>query len=277
LLGDMLGELKDRGIFDDSLVVVAADHGISFEADTSARKLRDGSPEGLDGLAYAPLLIKAPGQTTGSIDDSSVMSIDVVPTIADALGIDLPFDTQGFAAGSEELAARGDERFFFDLEGPMGSEKDLRGIVRFDGAQYFPSAADRRIGPITDRADPTAGLYARLAMPDVLGRPFDEFGVRSGGQAELQPLADLRSGSKRLPPGIVTGRVTSPTTNGSASGDTVVLAVNGTIVAASPLFDLQGEPNTFVMLLPPGVLTRDNEIRAALLTSDGAIELTLSG
>lgn len=272
LVGEMLGELEAGGLYDDSLVIVAADHGISFEPDTSLRALRAGDLDGLDGLAYAPLLIKPPGQRAGTIDDASMMSIDLLPTIAALVGLEAPFEMQGFAAGSQELTARGDERFFFDLEGPAGSEKTLREVVHFDGAQYFPSASNRWIGPIAHGDEPAHGLYERLGIADHIGRPLDQLDPRPGGRAEVGQLAALRQGSEKPPHGLVLGHVTSPTTPGTA-----LLAINGTVVSASPLFDHGNTPNSFAMLLPPGVVERDNEIRIALLTPDGAVELELSG
>ena len=84
---------------------------MSFEPRTVTRSV-DASTT--DAIAYTPLLVKAPGQTAGTIDDTNVMAIDVVPTIADILG-------HRPAVGRRRLAGRraGDQR-------PGGAEADLR-------------------------------------------------------------------------------------------------------------------------------------------------------
>ena len=97
LVGQILEGLRDAGLYDDSLVIVASDHGISFEARTAGRYVE---PSTTDAIAYAPLLIKPPGQTDGAVDDSNVMTIDLLPTIADIVGVELP---QSHRRGSHRL------------------------------------------------------------------------------------------------------------------------------------------------------------------------------
>ncbi|MGH9216622.1 MAG: sulfatase-like hydrolase/transferase, partial [Acidimicrobiales bacterium] len=272
LLGRLTKKLKDRGMYDESLVVVVADHGVSFEPGVQARTLNADSLDGIDGLAYTPLLIKAPGQTKGAIDDSSMMSVDVLPTVADIIGIDLPFQVQGEVAGSDELEARSDERTFFDLEGAVGAER-VRSVRKFNGEDYFPSAADRWIGPIADGADPLDSLYARIDLPDVLGRPLDDLDPEPGGQADIVGLDYLREPTPDGPPlGLILGQVTT-----AAPPDGIVLlAVNGTVAGASPLFRYLKADNSFAILLPPDVVEPEgNDIRAAVLTDSGAVELEL--
>ena len=84
LIGQMLDRLHRIGRYDESAIVVVSDHGYSFETGTSVRNVEEAS---LDALAYAPLLVKLPGQTKGAIDDSNVTALDVLPTIADAAGV----------------------------------------------------------------------------------------------------------------------------------------------------------------------------------------------
>src|SRR2546430_8556651 len=56
-------------------------------------------------LAPVPLFVKRPWQRGGAVDDGSARSIDIVPTIADALGIKVPWHLDG-----ESLFARSEER-----------------------------------------------------------------------------------------------------------------------------------------------------------------------
>ena len=65
--------------------MVAADHGVSFMKARERRRLTRGN---IGEIAPVPLFIKAPGQKQGKVDDASVETIDILPTILDILNID---------------------------------------------------------------------------------------------------------------------------------------------------------------------------------------------
>ena len=92
LLGQFLNRLERTGLYDRALIVVAADHGVSFEANGMRRTV---SAENIADIARVPLFVKLPGQRDGRIDRRSVQTIDVLPTIADVLDVELPWRTQG--------------------------------------------------------------------------------------------------------------------------------------------------------------------------------------
>ena len=95
LVGQIVDRLKGQGLWDRALVVVTADHGVSF---------RPGHPfKGLDGstlpdIMTVPLFVKLPGQHGPAVDDSNVQSIDVLPTIADVLDVTPPWQPDGSSA-----------------------------------------------------------------------------------------------------------------------------------------------------------------------------------
>src|SRR5690606_31996617 len=115
VVGEVLDALEANDLYDDALVVLFADHGISFVPNTPSRALDDRNLANLGELAYVPLLVKPPGQTEGTIDDTNVQSLDLLPTLADLLGIALPFEVEGAAVGSASIAERGDGKVFYDL------------------------------------------------------------------------------------------------------------------------------------------------------------------
>ena len=56
-----------------------------------------------------PFFVKAPGQTEGEVDDSLVRNIDIVPTIADLLGIEVSWQARrplGLLGGDARRASR---------------------------------------------------------------------------------------------------------------------------------------------------------------------------
>jgi hypothetical protein len=92
MLGAVIDRLRELGRWDDSLVVVTSDHGAAFRAGASGRTLtRDTETE----IAWTPLLVKLPGQTEGAVDDRNALSIDVLPTIADVLDVEVGWEVDG--------------------------------------------------------------------------------------------------------------------------------------------------------------------------------------
>lgn len=83
LVGELVGRLKRIGLFDRALVVVTADHGVSFQAGDSRRNV---GAKNIGEIAGVPLLIKAAKQRHGRIVDSAATTEDILPTIGALLG-----------------------------------------------------------------------------------------------------------------------------------------------------------------------------------------------
>ena len=90
-------------MYDKSLIVVAADHGVAFPKRRERRRLgRETAAE----IAPVPLFIKAPGQKRGRVDDAWVSTIDILPTIFDVLDLDPKVKMDGRSAFSDEVQNR---------------------------------------------------------------------------------------------------------------------------------------------------------------------------
>jgi hypothetical protein len=262
VVGQVLDGLQDAGLYDESLVIVASDHGISFESDTAGRYVQ---PSTVDAIAYAPLLVKRPGQAEGAVDDANVSTIDVLPTIADELGIDVPWEVDGAPIGSDAVAGRGSAKQIADMIGFGGYR--IRGTIDFDDREAFTTVGDRFIGPLPDPDDPLSGLHERLGLADLIGRRLDDVVTgREGGEVGLHDYSGLREPGP-MPLGMVTGDVSADDAGGGA---TLILAVDGVVIGGSELStDSDGRAGRIAVLLPQGVLDADNEIRAALVRGDG--------
>ena len=80
----LVARLRDTGLYRRALVVVTADHGLSFAR--GVRDRRTATPANLHEVAPVPLFVKLPGSERGSGEPSSYAStVDVLPTIARAL------------------------------------------------------------------------------------------------------------------------------------------------------------------------------------------------
>lgn len=92
LLGMMMERLKAIGEWDDSLVIVTADHGIGF---SSQEPLRGLGEKNAPDLAWVPLFIKTPNQSRGKIDDRPARSTDILPTVFEIIKTPIPWKTDG--------------------------------------------------------------------------------------------------------------------------------------------------------------------------------------
>jgi len=95
LLGQVMTRLRSIGAWDDSLVVVTADHGEAF---TGRKAMRSATEETADEIMWTPLFVKAPEQTAAVVDDRPMQSIDIVPTVADMLDVKIPWKVDGVSA-----------------------------------------------------------------------------------------------------------------------------------------------------------------------------------
>lgn len=84
LLGHLLDSLESRGLFDDTLLIVASDHGSSFIPGHSRRSVYDTT---MSDIASIPLFVKFPGQKAGILDRLPASLKDILPTVIDVLEI----------------------------------------------------------------------------------------------------------------------------------------------------------------------------------------------
>jgi Sulfatase len=141
LLGQLIAEMQRDGAYDDALVAVTADHGYAFTQNAPWRAL---AKDNADQILWTPLIIKAPGQHRGAIDDRNVNATDIVPTIADAIGIDrLPWKTSGEPASEAADRPKG-AKWVVDWRYAWLRPTGEGHIVHVDGDAYFPKvlAAD---------------------------------------------------------------------------------------------------------------------------------------
>ncbi|MXW76009.1 MAG: sulfatase-like hydrolase/transferase [Acidimicrobiaceae bacterium] len=92
LLGEYLDRLEAIGDLDRAMLIVTADHGVSFVAGERSRGVNEVN---VGGIAGVPLLFKEPGQRTGTVQAQPVRLVDIVPTIAALLEVEVPWAVAG--------------------------------------------------------------------------------------------------------------------------------------------------------------------------------------
>jgi hypothetical protein len=261
LVGQILAHLHEVGEYDDSLVVVVSDHGASFEPGESVRSIED---ENLDDIAYSPLLVKAPGQTAGQVDDSNLLSVDLVPTIAELLGTEPTWEVDGVPADdTAALADRGDDKYVYSYTDAF--TYDFLGIEEFSDRDAYPAMVAGRFPSVRASEDPIAALYRGRPGADLIGEPAATVFRPGSDEALVRDLDELQDPNERELLAEVIG--VAPDAD---VGDTVVVAVNGEVVGVSPVFDDPRADRQFVVLLPAGALDDgENRIQAGVLAADG--------
>ena len=93
-MGRILHALEDLAVADETLIIFTSDNGgaTHFRA-TDNRPLRSGKGRPYEGGIRVPLLVRWPARVPAGVErEVPVCTIDLLPTICDALGIDIPRD-----------------------------------------------------------------------------------------------------------------------------------------------------------------------------------------
>jgi hypothetical protein len=252
LLGRLLQRLKAIGLYDKALIVVTADHGVSFRP---GDRRRGPTRTNIQDVAYVPLFLKRPDQREAVIVDDHVETIDILPTIADVLGISIPWEADGRSGFGNEHTSRVDVSGFVR---PLASVLDARDKALLRQIRLFGTGATMPV------------LFGVGPERSILGRSLSRLRVVGAGSAsaeiDAKPLALLHSLPKgsRFYPSQVTGRV-----SGVGAGRPVAIAVNGRIAGTSTTIDSAGAIR-FSILVPEELLhVGRNPVRVFAVSGTG--------
>jgi hypothetical protein len=229
-VGRLAAKLRSAGLYERALVILTADHGVSYRSGQARRAPYPGNASDIAGV---PLLIKHPQQHDGRVVDSMARTIDIVPTIARELGVELPWEADGRPLGEGDPAG-GDVTI---AVGDTGKTLPLT----FDDYVRRRQAGLERMIQLFGSDDGGARLYANGPNWDLLGRRVARLtsAPSSGARAELdsaQQLDDF-SPAAGVVPSFVSGRIEG----GLGPGVSLAVAVNGRIGAVTESFTNEGE------------------------------------
>jgi hypothetical protein len=240
-VGRLLARLRETGLFDKCLLIVMADHGVSFKTGDARRAL---TAVNMPDIMSIPLFVKAPGQQVGAISDRNVESVDILPTIMDCLGIDLHLAVDGASV--------------FDTKSPERTEKimhrqetlrqaPIKVPLSIVSSSTVSQEIQRRFGSADEpdaffRIGPHPGLVGRAVadLPTAAASPA-EIVLKRGGSVYLEdPSA--------LVPCYIEGRVSAP----AVSNEPVALAVavNGVIRATTRTYRSDRFRDLFAVMVP---------------------------
>jgi hypothetical protein len=206
-----------------------------------------------------PLFIKAPHQHEGAVDDLNVETVDILPTLADMLGVRLPWPVDGYSVLNTLLKRQ--EKSFFSLT-------HMTKRLVFDPAELTANRfAEKRSLTATERAVQT-GL-----CPNLLGLRVDDIVMEektdahvSIDQERLFAAVDPKAG---FVPAHITGSIHSKQRAAEASFSLAV-AINGTIRAVTRTwkFSVKGETGKWSAIVPEEAFREGrNEVEAFIVST----------
>lgn len=260
LLGGLLDRLEEEGVWDDAVVVVTADHGISFTADHPKRTPTDDTA---DEIYRVPMLVRVPGQREGEVSDENAMNIDLLPTLVDVLGIHTDWEFDGRSLFGDEPPPS-DKPVFYG-SGPNSMSNSLDGLLAVAARNHerFPEPGWR-------------GVAAVDGLGEFVGQPVDDLSVTSieGDDPDARWRLDHPERFQGIPAeGGTIPLVINATLSlgaGNEPYEDALVAVNGTVAGVAGDFEREGGHWRFSALLDFEQFREgDNEVELLLVGAGG--------
>ena len=235
VLGQIIARLKSTDMYQRAMIVVTADHGRSFRPGERGRVVLEPTVED---ILEVPLFVKHPGQREGAVLEHRVRTIDIVPTIAAALGAEPPWEVDGIHLDDQETRpvtvccyASGSAVRSFEIDDTRRQETRDRLHALFGDGAAPPDAAFH----------PFDGVFAAGPRPDLLGRAATDLtasanreGSSSVRQATLYGAGayDNVRPETGFVPSLISGRIEPRI----ADGTPIAVSVDGIIRATTSTF-----------------------------------------
>jgi hypothetical protein len=257
LVGEILDALHQAGRFEESLLIITADHGGAFDQRASRRGIE---ALNLAEIANIPLFIKFPGQLDGVVDYRGASLLDIYPTIMALLDQQQYDGSDGSSlldpgTGNQELTVQtsSGKLFRFSLEELARSRlAAIRRATRATGTGSFKK------------------VYGAGTLPELHGKSPRAIGYRSSGQQvvieEQQRLAGLDR-AEYFQYMNLRGRL--PGADHDHSSRDLAIAINGIICSTTRSYPAGTDAQEFRALLDPDCLREgDNQVEVFRVTGD---------
>lgn len=262
LIGRLVRRLKSQGMYDDTLIVVTADHGFAWQVGVNTR--RSVRPSNVEEMAPVPLIVKAPGEARGRVSDAYARTLDIAPTIADVLNVPLGYRADGRSAFSRAVRARREVTLV---------TRDFSSVVRISGRRWKARRAAvvrRRLRQLGSRD--WASLYTGIGPNRALiGQSTNELGRASRGEARATLARAGAYARVSRSTGVVPSQIAGRLQGGPAGRERdIAVAVNGRIEAVGRSFHLVGETvESFSVMVPEDALREGRNLVEVFEVVDG--------
>jgi arylsulfatase A-like enzyme len=222
-VGAILQRLEAHGLVENTLVIFTSDNGpwLSYgDHAGSAGPLREGKGTEFDGGVREPCVMRWPGKiAAGTVCDEPAMTIDLLPTVAELLGVTLDanrkidgLDISPLLFGDADVKSPHEALFFYwgdelqavrsgpwKLHFPHGYRKFLSGGTGGQPAPYGQDTIELSLFNLDDDVGETRNVAS--AHPEVVARLE---ALADAMRADLGDSAQKRKGSGVREPGRLT-------------------------------------------------------------------------
>ncbi len=227
----VVADLKQAGRWDNTLFIVSADHGISFLPTMPQRHTDFADMDQANDVYRVPLMMKFPGQKTGTVNDCAVTNLDVLPTIIDVTGTTTAWKFGG--ASVQDSCPDGSDREVVSATGEKGrfpgGFEEARERAEHYATMVSNAGGIRKVAAI----GASAPLIGSVIAPSVAA---DETRVSSWTVNQKRMFASVSDSRGSRVPSLVTGTITlsEPLETGTEG----IVAIDG--VAAGVIGELSG-------------------------------------
>jgi len=257
VVGSVIERLTAEGLYDEALIVVTSDHGVSFRP---GQYFKGFSAANLADIMSVPLLIKAPRQQRGRIDDSNIQSVDVMPTIASILNVKLTWTPEGRAAGARAVPSTKTIRY-----------GGARLVAAVDPAVLAERRGDAVARKIALFGDGPGWRAAAASHRDLIGRHVDDLQVTEGPWQAVVDDTDywfsVDPSGPRVP-GLLSGRIRDA--RGDPVDAEVAIAVGGVVTAVARTYrQADSQQGSWTAVVNPALFAKSrNDVRVYVLPPD---------
>lgn len=251
-IGQVLDRLRETDLYEDSIVVVTADHGVGLTPGGPRRLVTAEDEEAFADILYPPLLVKAPGLRPGVVSDADAETIDILPTLADLLGIDLPWSVDGISLRS---SAREDDQRTFFVDVGSGDEVEA---VPFRSDDHRHEVLARNVDVLLGADNPRYRLYDLTEAGELVGQRLDDLVITdpSAWVATIDNAADFDA-PVDLPSGRIPARVRGHVEGPDREPPLFAIAVHGRVAAVVETFATDDQDHSLESMLAPSLLRAD--------------------
>jgi len=265
LLGKLVAKLRTVNLYDQSIVVITADHGVSFRPTGKRRPL---TKSNYQDILPVPLFVKAPDQHKAVVSDRNVETIDILPTIADILGIPLPWPVDGCSALDRSAPMRMEKIAFNDAFERFVFDSSLE-------AKYV--SLERKLSLFGSGTKPE-GLFRIGPHNELVGsRTIDVKAVQTGDyivRLDWPTAFDNVNPEAAFVPAHITGRVLLRENGGPLN---LAVAVNSVIRAVTRTYR-EGDEWRFTAMIPDiAFRSGKNDVEVFVVSEEAAGQLRLHG
>ncbi len=255
MFGRLFERLDETGTWDDTMIIVVADHGASFVPGEHRRWPYENNR---DDLYRVPMFVKYPHQEAGMVRDEPAYGFDILPTIVEVLEISTDWEFDGIS--------------LLEITGTDRPHEPLRWCCSGDGAS---TDLDVLFGQVARNYSwiPNQGSWLEVAgvgrYAGLVGREVASLGVSDSDQVRwsLDAPLEVVDRSDGMVQTLVTGRVEIPST---VTSDDILVVINGKVAGVGFISrDSSGGGSIRSLLAEDLLVDGVNDVEVLVAAPDG--------